>query len=270
MKSTAIASTATEEQLAFMREQFPAEESSFTRISVPRITFVSQDKTEEVKNAKTGKKEIKVIVEGGTFFFERQVKDKDGELVLDSATGKPTWEKEEVGSTLEGIIIYQRKQLKMYDEATEKYTNSAIYDKEDEIIPIWCEGKEVGRGTPAELKAKYEYTGKDGKKKSALEDNRILYVMVDGDIYQLSLRSSSMYSYLGYVKTCRPSVPAFLTLFSSEHREKGDISWEMMVFKAERPITKAEGSKIVEEVTNIKEALANRQEHFAAVAAAGA
>jgi len=51
----------------------------------------------------------------------------------------------------------------MYDEKTEEYTSSPIYDNDDEVIPLWKDRKEVAKGTPKELKEKFHYTDKDGK-----------------------------------------------------------------------------------------------------------
>jgi len=240
---------------AELDQAFPAETSQ-PRINLPRISFVSQDVIE-------GKGKLsKVVVEAGTFFQENQTEEDE----VDDAgkkTGRKVWSKEELGPEIEGFIIYQRKQLKMYDEATEKYTNSTIFDSEDEEVPLFCDKKQVDKGLPAELRQKYMYTNKKGKRVSALEDNRILYVLFDDGVkdedgntyhvYQLNLRGSSMYSFITFAR--KNNVPKVLIKFSSEPKENGDVAWNQMTFEAVRPIDNDELQLIVSRVRGIKGAI---------------
>ncbi len=242
-----IANVISEDQLAMMRENFPAEPAS-NRVIIPRIVFKSQDVMEG-----TGK-DKKVVTEAGTFFTEVQTEKFD-------ENRRNIWDKTEIGSSMEGIIIYQRKQLRMYDEDTEKYTSSPIFDTNDEVVPIFCDRKEVARGTRDELRALYEFIGDDGKKRSKLEDNRILYILKDDTMYQLNLRGSSMYSFLGYARTVL--VPSVVTAFSSEAMQKGSIEWNKMTFTSARDITNEEAVIVVEKQTELREAIALQKEHFA-------
>lgn len=252
-KSKAVSVQADEDVLAQLASAYPQEEGG-KGILLPRLGMFSQDKTEETKNSKTGKKEIKIMNEAGTFFIDRQTDEVDKD-------GKKVWEKEEIGSSIEGIIFYKRHQLRMFDEATEEYTSSPVYDSPDEVIPLFCDKKEVARGTPAELKAKYMYTTKDGKNKSALEDNRIVYVLYEGEPYQMNLRGSSMYSLLTYERSVQ--APTVLTEMSSEAMEKGDISWNKMTFRAVRKLTGEEAMKVLELQKNAAEAIAVSKASFA-------
>lgn len=236
-----------EESLAILRESYPVEQG-FNRILLPRLGMISQDKTE-------GKgKAMKVVAEAGTFFIEKQTEELDEE-------GKKKWDRTELGTEIEAIIIYQRKQLRLYDEATEQYTSSPIYDTDEDVIPLFCDKKEIARGTPQELKAKYQYTGDDGKTRSKLEDNRILYVMYDTDVYQLNLRGSSMYSFLTYARKTMP--PSVLTKFSSEAKEKGSIQWNQMIFEPVRPISEDEAQKVIPIVNDIKMGIAAEKAYYA-------
>lgn len=229
-----------ESLLAELNESYPKETGGFTRIQLPRLSFVSQDQTE-------GKgKAMVVTAEAGTFFTEKETSEVNEE-------GKKVWDKKEIGPSFSGIILYHRYQLSYYDEATEKYTSSPIYDSQDEILPLWSDKKEVAKGTPAELKAKYEFVDKDGKTKSKLKDNRILYVMYGDEVYQLNLHGSSMYSFMKYARTTNP--PTVLTTFSSEPQEKGSIQWNMATFTASRPLDNAELHAVVEKVRDIKQAI---------------
>lgn len=235
----ALANVANEETLALLSESFPVD-PGVNRILLPRLGMVSQDQVE-------GKgKSMKVVTEAGTFFVEKQTDEVDEE-------GKKKWDREEIGTSVKGLILFQRKQLRMYDEKTEQFTSSPIYDSEDEIVPLFCDKAEVGRGTPKELKEKYQYTDKEGKTKSKLEDNRILYVEIDDTIYQLNLRGSSMYSFLSYTRKVSP--PTVITEFSSEAKEKGSIEWNQMTFTPVRKLTQKEAEVAVNKMKEIKTAI---------------
>jgi hypothetical protein len=234
-----------------LRESFPFEPSAL-RIMLPRISMLSQDKTEVTGKGK--EKKIKILASAGTFFTERQTEEVDEE-------GKKKWVKEELGDKIEGIILFQRKQLRMYDEKTELYTSSPVFDSNDEIVPLFCNKAEVARGTVAELKAQYEYQDKDGKTKSKLEDNKILYVLYNDEVYQINLRGSSMYAYMSYARKVTP--PAVLTRFSSEAREKGDIEWNQMTFEALRQLNTKELKASIEKVREIKDSVAVERASYA-------
>jgi len=65
-KGKELANVVSEETLVAMQEAYPVEQGG-QRIILPRLGMISQDVTEEVKNAKTGKKEIKLVTEASTF-----------------------------------------------------------------------------------------------------------------------------------------------------------------------------------------------------------
>lgn len=222
-----------------LKESFPIDPSA-SRIFLPRISMRSQDKTE-------GKgKAMKVTEEAGIFKTEVQTED------IDEETGKKLWLKEEIGMFFEGVILYQRKQLKYYDEATEKYTSSPVYDDDNEVIPLFTDKKEVARGISADLKKDYQYADKtDGKIKSKLEDNRILYVLYKGEMWQMNLRGSSMWSFRTYVKSTNPST--VITKCGSESKEKGTIAWNQMTFKPVRSLNAKEAEDVLARVRDIQE-----------------
>ena len=233
--------------LTALRNSFP-QDPGFTRVMLPRITFKSQDVTE-------GKgKAMKVVTEAGTFIEERETDD------VDEVTQKKVWEKKELGSEIEGIILFQRKQLRYFDETTEEFTSSPVYDTEDEVIPLFCNKAEVAKGTPAELKAKYEYTDKSGKVKSKLEENRILYVLKDDELFQLNLRGSSMYSFLTYAR--KVLVPSVVTIMNSEPQEKGSIEWNQMTFTVKRNLGQLEIDDILVTISELQQSIAAEKNFF--------
>ena len=237
--TTAVSTQVNSETIELLKNSFPVEQG-FNKIFLPRLGFYSQDQIE-------GKgKSMKVVTEAGTFYTDLQSDEVD-------ENGKKTWVKTELGNKIDIQILFQRKQLKMYDEATELYTSSPIYDTDEEVIPLWCERKEVSRGTVSELKKKYQYTDKTGKVKSALEDNKILYVLYNGEMYQMNLRGSSMWSFQTYTR--KVVAPAYITTVTSEACEKGEIQWNKMIFTASRPLNQDEADDAVSKISDIKLAI---------------
>jgi hypothetical protein len=223
---------------------------------LPRISFKAQDVMEGVGKNK------KVVIAAGTFFTEHQTDEVDEH-------NKKVWEKVELGSSMEGIVVYKRKQLRMYDEATEKYSSTPIFDTNEEVLPLFCDKKEVARGTAAQLKALYEYEDTDDsgktKKKSKLQDNTILYVLVEGELYQLNLHGSSMWSFNDYSKTVLAA--SVLTAFNSEYNKNGSIEWNKMTFKKVREITPEELDMVVANIKAIKDAVESEKAYFAGLTA---
>ncbi len=245
--SKSIVKAASAEEMALLDNSYPVEQG-FTRILLPRLEFVSQDKTE-------GKgKSMKVVIEAGTFFKSIQTKEKD-------ENDKPIWEKEELGKDVELIIVYERKQLKFYDG--EKYHSSPVYDTNDQIIPLFKDKAEIAKGTPAELRAMKQYQGvsQKGKPMSKLEETRVLYVLLDDEMYQFSIRGTSMYAYLDYKKEVQPN--KVVTSLNSEPQENGSTEWNQITWTNLRPLTSTEVHTVVEKITEIKEAIKTEQEFFA-------
>jgi len=245
--TTEITVPLTEEQKALLGMLTP-QEQGFTRISLPRLGMYSQDKFE-------GKGKSAVLVkEAGMFYTE-----------IPPTGDVKEWTKDEIGSSIEGVVLYHRKQLSYYDEATQKYTSSPVFDSAEDVVPLFQEKKEIQRGTMAELKAKYAYTDpKDGKVKSNLEELRVLYVLKDGQVYQMSLRGSSMWAFSKYAKSCL--VSTVMTRFTSEAKENGSISWNQMTFDAVRDITGDEANVVIDNVQKIVTSIADEKAYFASIA----
>ncbi len=226
-------------------------ENSIHRLSLPRLGMFSQDQVE-------GKgKSMVVTAEAGTFYIEKATDEVD-------ENGKKVWIKEELGKEIEATVVYYRKQLSMYDSATEKYTNSAVYDNDTDIIPLFCDKKEIAKGTQSELKAKYKFIDpKDNKTKSKLQDMKILFVLHKGEVYQLNLKGTSMFSFMTYLRNSIPST--VLTTFNSEAKEQGTTSWNMMSFKTKRPLDNDELQTVIDFQTEIKDSVRNEKEFYASL-----
>lgn len=262
-KDTAVANVASDADLAELSGEFPRD-PGFAAAMPPRLGMYSQDKTEKVG------KTLKLVQSAGTFYTEQPSDEKDAE-------NKTIWVKTELGEEIEGIILFQRKQLRFYDGAS--FTSSPIYDTDDEVLPLWKDRAEVDRGTPAELQGRKEYMGvnpRSGKPQSKLEEDRILYVLfknVEGGedaytLYQLNLRGSSKWAFLSYVRKTSPNT--VVTRFNSVPKENGSIAWNQMTFEVDRVITTEELEEVKHYTKEIKDGISMVKEHFARIQGAAA
>lgn len=246
-KTKEVATEADAALLAQLAEQFP-QETGVARLFLPRLTFKSQDVLEGKGKNKT------VVIEAGTFFTEKTTDEKD-------ENGKMVWDKQELGLAIEGHIIFQRKQLRFYDEPNEQFYSTPIFDEMDAILPLFCGSKKVATGTPAELKKSFEFTNPEGKTRSKLEDNVVLYILYAGVLYQMSLRGSSMYSFKDYARKTTPST--VITAFASTAQEKGTIEWNQMQFTSLRAIDAQEAQLAIEQQNMLRDAIAAEKTYYA-------
>lgn len=235
----------TPEQEAILGSSYPVEQTISMKV-LPRLGMYSQDKTE-------GKgKAMKVVGEAGTFFIESPKE------VENEKTGKKekAFIKEEIGTAVEVIIFYERRQLSYYDSDSNSYISSPVFEVTDPdnepIIPLFQNKKEIDRGTPTELKAREDYQGKSAKGKdiSKLEDIKILYVLYNGEIYQMNLRGTSMFAFRTYKKTVK--INKVVTVITSEEKENGSINWNQMDFGMSRNISKNEADIIINHVKDMQ------------------
>jgi hypothetical protein len=250
-KTKAVAVVANDEQMEILRNSFPVEDRA-TRISLPRLMMLSKDVTEETKDPKTKKKTINVIQAAGTFYIEKpgdeEVEGKDGKKY------KP-WVKDyfEGEESIEVVIVYKRKQLRFFDEGQGKWISSPIYDSADQIIPLFVDRKEIARGTPKELQAQYPSTTAKGRPSSKLKDETILYVLYEGELYQMNLSQSSKWVFSDYTKNTNPST--VVTRIGSLQQENGSNIYQVMSFEEVRSLNADEAALAIEKVSEIKEAV---------------
>lgn len=255
-KNQALAKAASDEELAELNDVYQSEEFT-SGPKVPRIEFTAKDVVEVSGVGKT--KKIKVITAAGEF-----IKSVQSETETDEA-GKKIWEKEELGDQIEGIVLYKRMQLRMFvqDGKEGHYISSAPYDSKNEKVALFENKKKIATGTPEELQEEYTYEAENDKKqkyqKCDLKEEKILFILnaADGEVYQLTVRGSSVWALSAYEKALDPLKPTnVLTRFNSEPMVKGDNNWNQMTFENVRKVTSAEASKIKELQTNIVTALA--------------
>jgi len=236
----------TDEQAAALLDAYPVEQS-FVRIHLPRLGLVSQDKHEG-----RGKNAV-LVAEAGMFYTEQKTDELD-------ENGKAVYAKTDLGSEIEGVIVFQRKQLRFYDEANQEYTSSPIYDSNEELVPLFKNKVEIARNTPDNLKKMYPGLTRLGKPTSKLNEDRILYVVMGEDLYQMNLHGTSMYAFLDYAR--KNPIPTVVTDFGSEAKEAGATNWNQMTFKVKRRITPEEAQIVLAFQAQIKEAIAAEKAYY--------
>ena len=238
-KGTKEVAVADEKTLAKVAGAYQ-QEGRGTVIQFPRICLAAQD--DEDKDLKAGQ-----------FYIERQSDEVDEE------TGKKVFEREKIKDGLEVMIYYKRHQLQYFDG--KDFFNSPIYDLPDEVLPLWKKGTEVHRGTPAELRAEYEYKDPTTKKvKTLLQDSRILYVIYKDELYQMNLRGSHMYALLKYERGVNPTT--VITKLSSEYQKKGKNEWNQMTFAIVKKLTPTQATLVAEKQDELIQKIAEQKAGF--------
>lgn len=221
--------TLNEEQLAQLNNAYPVSTDS-ARKSYPRFGMLSKDITEESGTGKN--KKITVIEAAGTFYTEKD------EGAIDPETGKKVWTKTYLGDSVEVILPFYRKQLRLFDKSLNKFISSPIYDSADQVIPLYLDKRIIAKGTPQELRDLYPKMTEKGKKSSKLNEETILYVLYEGELYQCNLSISSGWSFRDYRKNVNPST--VVTTLSSIEETNGSNTYRKMTFTSKRLINGAD------------------------------
>lgn len=262
--STAVVTEASTEALAALAAMFP-QADVINRVQFPKLVFKSQTVLDEDEET--------VLVKAGTFFVECPSEEVDEE-------GKKTWDKVELGKELEGHIILHRKRLQYWDSKANEFTSSPIYDNNTDVIPLFKSGEFVTEGTPAELKKLYpemkefenKKTGeKELKEVSKLRDATVLYILVGGELLELTIAGTSRYSWLDYLKST--AVPTVITTINSTPQKQGSTKWNQMTFKAGRTPTADEANLALATLAELQEGIQAEKDFYArkrAESAAGA
>jgi hypothetical protein len=244
--------TSTEITTELVGDSYLPKENTFIRKTFPRISFTSQDKTE-------GKgKTMKVVEEAGTFFLEKPTDETDDK-------NKKIWSHVEIGKSLEGIIFFTRKKLSYYDQPNNAFISSSYFDQDTDEIVLWSAGKQIAKGTKAQLQAPYMFKKEDGKASCKLAENKVLYVLYQGEVYELTVKGTSMYSYSSYYKECNGEPNKNLTLMTPEDCENGSISWSKIIYKRVRQLTQDEWDTTRELAKEMIEGIAEEKAYFASM-----
>ena len=215
-----------DEQLLALNEAYPVSEDD-GKVSLPRFGMLSKDITEETGTGKN--KKIKVVQASGTFYTESD----QGEV--NEETGKKVWTKEFIdGETLDVIIPFHRKQLRLYDASLEKFISTPVFDNSEQVIPLYLDKQVIKRGTQKDLQALYPALTQKGKPSSKLKEQVILYVIFNDVLHQCILSVSSGFVFRDYKKTVNPS--SVITTLGSVEETFGDNTYRKTTFKNKRII----------------------------------
>jgi len=240
-----------EEQLAVLNAAYPVPEES-NRLQLPRFGMLSKDITESEGTGKN--KKIKVVQSAGTFYTESD----EGEV---NEEGKKVWTKKYIDdATVDVIIAFHRKQLRMYDASLEKFYSTPIYDTADQILPLYLDKQVVKRGTQAELQAMFPAVTLKGKPSSKLKDETILYVLYEGVLHQANISQSSKWEFMTYKKSVNPS--SVITTLGSVEDTFGDNTFCKLTFKNKRLINTDEFEVVTEGQTLLKDIVEKDKQFF--------
>ena len=217
------------EMLAELNASVPVIEGN-SRTTFPRLAMLSKDISEVTGTGKN--KKVKIVEAAGTFYTEqptgKEVAGADGKL-------RKEYEKKFIeGETLDVIIAYHRRQLRYFDEGLKKYISSPIYDSADQVIPLFLDKRQIAKGTQKELQALYPAQTAKGKPSSGLIEEKILYVIYEGEMYQINLGRASKYSFQDYARTT--NIAGVVTTIGSIEETKGSNTYRKMTFTVNRVI----------------------------------
>lgn len=244
-----------EEELALLRESFPVVGGG-KKVILPRLGMLSKDIIEESGKGKTRK--IEVIEAAGTFFTDE---DSGKEETGDDGKVKKIWKKDFIsGETIDAIIVFHRRQLRIFDSSLNKFISSPVYDSPDQVIPLFLDGREIAKGTQEQLQAKYPAISEKGKKTSKLKEEKILFVLYKEQMYQMNLSTSSKWAFQDYARKVGPAT--VVTTIGSIEETFGTNTYRKMTFTNKRLINVDELAQIKEAQAGLKETVESDRVYF--------
>lgn len=239
-----------QEDLAELNDSFPTVGSGAKRDVYPRIGMLSKDIVEESGSGKN--KKIKILEAAGTFFINKdsgkQETGEDGKVVK-------VWEKEFFAdqNSIDVIIAFHRRQLRIFDQSLNKFISSPVYDSPEQIIPLFLDGRQIAIGNQEQLQAKYPAITEKGKKTSKLKEEKILFVIYEGETYQMTLTTSSKWAFQDYARKVGPAT--VVTTIGSIEETFGTNTYSKMTFTNKRLINKEELDLVKEAQGKLKDAV---------------
>ena len=208
-----------EEQLNELKDLTGESEGEIHRMQFPRVGFTPFSKD----LAKSAKQEGKDEFEHAGR-FQTTKKNEAGEYEVKFT--EPLRE-------IEISVILERKKLSYFNDATGSFVSSAEFDFNDEVIPLFEARKRIAQGSVEELQARYLYTDKDGKEKSNLKIEKVLYVKYNGEVYTLTFKGTNMFAYSKYKHSLPKhlSVSTVKTKITNHIEENGAQKWVLCDFE---------------------------------------
>jgi hypothetical protein len=150
--------------------------------------------------------------------FIRTSKDSIGDTVAD-----------DVGATFSAPIIRIRRRLTGWDGDTSYY--SYEFDNAKDHVKLFCDGVVLSEGTAKEIKSDMASKGKD-----FIKEQNVLYVLLDGTVYKMYVKGSSLSNLFEFLQNKgNDALASFETEFSFSEQKKGSVVWQKMDFKKGGP-----------------------------------
>ena len=247
-----------EEQLAILDQSYPVSDET-SRLQLPRFGLLSKDITEATGTGKN--KKIEVIQAAGTFFTESD----EGEV---NEEGKKVWTKKFLDSDkVDVVILYHRRQLRMFDASLEKFYSTPIFDSPDQVVNLYLDKQVVMKGTQKQLQDKFPTLTLKGKPSSKLKEETILFVLLDGVLHQCNLSQSSKWEFKSYAKSINPST--VVTTLGSIEDQFGDNTFRKMTFTKKRSINGGEFNEVIDNQKIIQEKVESDKRFYVPELSAG-
>jgi len=232
-----------------LRQAYPQDAAdSYEKKFLPQIRFRAKTVLDD---------DDKVVYKAGTFL---KVTRSDEQV-----DGKYEYTDTNLGQKLTGDVVYARYKLSMYDAGADTYVSTPIFDdKENEVIKLFSAGQEIASGTMKELQAMYKYE-EDGKTKDRLKLQKVLYVIIDGELHEMAIGGGNIYSYGSYTRDLTKAAlsPTLVhTEFSSEKTEYGGNKYNQMTFKNVGELTEEEAVANVEVVRDLIEGIKAEKAYY--------
>jgi len=223
--------------LEALKNSYPQHtEDSYVKVVLPQIRFKAKAVLDDAGEA--------VILKAGTFVLVKRSDEKDEH-------DKYTYEETPIGSSVTADVLYERYRLSYYDSANNAYVSSPVFDDTKEIVKLFSGGKEYASGTVAELQAMPEFTiEEDGKKKCKLQLQKVLYMVYNGELHEMTLSLSNGFAWRKYKQ--ENMVPLVHTVFDSKKTEHGGNKYNELTYAVGGYLTEEEAQANLTLVNDIK------------------
>jgi len=219
--------------LEALKASYPQhDEDNYVKNNLPQIRFKAKAVLDD---------EDKVVTKAGTFITVVRSEEKNVE-------DKYEYTEVPVGTDITVDVLYERYKMNYYNSADNAYVSSPVFDQKEEVVKLFSNGKQIASGTMTELQEQY-MVEKDGKKKSELELLKVLYVLYNGSVHELTLSLGNGFTFRKYKQETQ--VPLVHTKIGSKKTEYGGNKYNAMTFTAGEYLTEEEAVKNLELVQDI-------------------
>ena len=229
--------------LEALRASYPQHaEDNYVKNNLPQIRFKAKAVLDD---------DDKVVTKAGTFVTVVRSEEK--------VDDKYEYTENVLGADITVDVLYERYKLNYYNSGDNAYVSSPVFDNKEEVVKLFSGGKEIASGTVAELQGQY-LIEKDGKKKSELQLLKVLYVLYNGDVHEMTLSLGNGYAWRKYKQ--ETMVPVVHTKIASKKTEHGGNKYNEMTFTAGEYLTEEEAVRNLSIVEDIKKGIAEEKAFY--------